>query len=76
MTKNQLEKGQQIQEDLAMLKTALSEVNRVRFFTTDEGCCRRSGDPFLSELHTKVQSLVVNEVNAKIAELQKEFDSM
>ena len=76
MTKNQLEKGQQIQEDLTILKSTLSEISRIRFFNSDEGCCRRIGDPFLSELHTKVQSFVVQEVNAKISTLQKEFDSL
>lgn len=69
-------RANQIKDQLGLLKNALSTLNRNSFFSQDDSCCTRTSDPFLSELHIKLKSVGVDEINAEIKRLEKEFSEL
>jgi hypothetical protein len=80
MTEITLQKGREIQGDIAALKNALSDVAKVQLFRIDESGCsasfRSQADPFLAELQTDLRTLATKRINKHIAALEKEFKSL
>lgn len=78
MTTTDLEKGQAIQDSISDLKSALSQINSAKIFNTDDGMspCRRTADPFLSELNMEIRAVAVKKINDKIGQLSDQFEKL
>ena len=81
MTKNDLEKGQEINNTIHDLQGALAELNDARIFQCNDKSCgspyrTRIGDTFLSELHIHLKNIGVQKITGKIKDLEKEFKSL
>lgn len=80
MTEQSLQRGRDIQVDIASLKNALSDVAKVQLFRIEDMNCspsfRSQADPFLAELQTDLRTLVTKRINKQISILEKEFKSL
>lgn len=76
MTKNEMERAQDIESRLYQLRTALSQISRRNLFDIDSGGCSRIPDSFLAELETECKSYAMSKVNEEIARLEAEFKAL
>lgn len=78
MTNEQLSMAQEIKDELLMLKSALSQLNKSVIFSVDDGSCysRVAASSFLAELHTELKMGGVRHINGKILDLEREFKEL
>jgi hypothetical protein len=79
MTNQELDRGKQIEGELLILKGSLSEAMKAKLFSIDEGGSYQYGRqacPFLAELEIKTRAFAATEINARISELNKEFNAL
>lgn len=78
MTKQGLERGQDIQMAIRDLRYALGILNKDNFFKIESSSCGMStqADPFLAQLHIKLKTEGVEAITKEIARLEKEFTSL
>lgn len=78
MTKQALERGNDIQMEIRELKNALSVLNKDNFFKIEYSRCgiNSGADPFLSQLHIELKSVGVDKITKEIDKLEEEFLSL
>lgn len=73
MTVQEMTRGQQIQDELRHLKSAVNEIANNKLFRVQEYYGQL---PFLVELENMVKGVALKQINKRVKDLEKEFDKL